>query len=140
MNEFLRKRFSRKIKLNSVFIDSFYDEKNSPERAKFEENSQKLLKSVHIVKENFPFKDIDTVLSELGSLKLKVNKLKKEVSERDELIIVEQKKRSELKAIMRENNIREDDPLTFTLIDLIMAVCSSVAFIGNGFSLTIIQL
>lgn len=133
MNEFLRKRFSRKIKLNSIFTDSFYDVNSIDEREKFEENSQKLLKSLQDVKENFPLKDIDSVLSELGNLKLKVRELEKEKVERDEITRQEQKINFELKTFMRENNIRADEPLTFTLIDLIMAVCSSIAFEGNSF-------
>jgi len=103
------------------------------EREKFEENSQKLLKSLQDVKENFPLKDIDSVRSELGNLKLKVRELEKEKVERDEITRQEQKINFELKTFMRENNIRADEPLTFTLIDLIMAVCSSIAFEGKSF-------
>lgn len=133
MNDFLRKRFSRKIKLNSIFIDSFYDVNSIDERKKFEENSQKLLKSLQDVKENFPLKDIDSVRSELGNLKLKMKELEKEKVERDEMMRQERKINLELRTFMRENNIRADEPLTFTLTEMIIAVSSSIAFVGNIF-------
>jgi hypothetical protein len=130
MNLFVRDKFSTNKKMLSVFIDSHFDQKSNFERSLFTQNSKLLLNFLSNTTENYEFKDIDAVLTEVGSLKANVSKLSKDISELDLILKNETGKNLELKQLRRRFKVYEDE-FRFALVDLIAAACGGILGTGN---------
>ena len=130
MNLFIREKFSVEKIIPSLFIDSHFDQTSNFERSLFSQNSKLLFNFLSNSTQNYQFRDIDAVLTEVGGLKAKLSKLTGEISELDLSLKNETRKNLELKHLRHKFKVYEEE-FRFAFVDLVAATCGGILGTGN---------
>eukprot|EP00088_Acartia_fossae_P030571 TRINITY_DN31582_c0_g1_i3.p1 TRINITY_DN31582_c0_g1~~TRINITY_DN31582_c0_g1_i3.p1 ORF type:complete len:427 (-),score=108.38 TRINITY_DN31582_c0_g1_i3:89-1369(-) len=85
LNTLIQNAFRVDYKLDSVFIDTYYDHNNQYETDQFQLNTEKLLRLANSM-EPFECKDIEIALTEIQEMQGKIEQLKLETHERSNII------------------------------------------------------